>query len=146
MVSFQSKLHVAATLLLVTTLLPSEQPTLRRSEMPFGLLDRDGTGFVTDDEFPRALSKPLDKDGDGKVSQLEYERTFFDSSDSSGVVLMVLKWVSPMLFKRLDSDKSGFLSTTELGPAIAAKLDKDGDDQVSPQEFSGFSPDYTMLQ
>jgi hypothetical protein len=102
-------------------------------------LDVNKDGIIDATEIanaPAALAK-LDKNGDGQITADELHPP--RPADAPQPPADAPKRPVPPLLAALDTDGDGMISAAELANAAAslAKLDKNGDGQLTPDEFMG---------
>jgi Ca2+-binding EF-hand superfamily protein len=85
---------------------------------------------------PAALAK-LDKNGDGQITLDELRPA--RPADAPQPAANAPKHPHPPILEALDTDGDGVISAAELANASAslAKLDKNGDGKLTPDEFMG---------
>lgn len=111
-----------------------------RSPPPFiAALDANKDGVIDATELANAstaLAK-LDKNGDGQITLDELHPA--RPADAPEPPADAPKRPVPPMLAALDTDKDGTISAAELAnaPASLAKLDKNGDGQLTPDEFMG---------
>jgi len=130
---------------------------LKRLRKDFDLIDVDGTGKITRQEFEDAMAEcemdqawldevfsEADADGGGDIDFNEFVRVIQKDKERMEAELRDT-------FKQCDKDGSGFLSADEVTQMVNAKakgripadkvkammnhIDKDGDGKVSVEEF-----------
>lgn len=102
-------------------------------------LDANKDGVIDAIELANAsaaLAK-LDKNGDGQITIEELRPA--RPADAPEPAADAPKRPAPPMLAALDADGDGVISATELANAAAslAKLDKNGDGQLTPEEFMG---------
>jgi hypothetical protein len=107
-------------------------------------LDVNKDGVIDATEIanaPGALAK-LDKNGDGQITLDELRPPRPADAPAPQSATDGPKRPKPPIFAALDTDGDGVISATELTNASAslAKLDKNGDGKLTPDEFMGGGP------
>jgi hypothetical protein len=105
-------------------------------------LDANKDGKIDASEIANAAKAlaALDKNGDGIISNDESRPP--RPADAPEPPADAPKRPMPAIMKALDTDEDGALNATEVtnAPAALAKLDKNGDGILTPDEFMGMGP------
>ncbi len=109
-----------------------------RSEERFSLLDADGSGSISLEEFEAAGRAPFveaDADGDGSISREEM-RSYLMGMQAERMEKMLDRMIS-----RWDEDGDGAVSAEEFGGKRNSmkqfeRLDDDGDGSITMDEFT----------
>ena len=100
-------------------------------------VNKDGVIDATELANASAVLAKLDKNGDGQITADELHPA--RPAGAPEQAADASKRPAPPIFASLDTDGDGTISSAELANASAslAKLDKNGDGQLTPDEFMG---------
>jgi hypothetical protein len=102
-------------------------------------VNKDGVIDATELANASAALAKLDKNGDGQITLDELRPGRPADAPAPEPAADGGKRPVPPIFAALDTDSDGAISATELAnaPASLAKLDKNGDGRLTPDEFMG---------